>query len=538
MPTGKAEIQELEHGTDELRVKITNTLSGRDFIFAVHAHRIDVQPELNLGENESKRQQIDWYHQLTLQERVDVLKAITTLYREESKGVNGIKAAAIYTLERKESYITKRERHPLFIGVNSAATASDYDKVCAEQMALNVIDDTLDQEARRGRIVNESSYRPISLAQMTGSAKVPIACSCGKCTDMQAKRMDNEAEIIVYPVSESITSARINQTAKSMAGLKPGQTWVTDMETLNSLRTIDLDKVSKENGDVHDYAQIQRDGLLKMIQRIRYRHVVKDESFTDDDYRRHLQNAIRLLDKKTNQALGEEEAHEHATYRAIFDNHQNRRRSVAQLNAAVSGGVINAKVLDMYMHQQIEDNLFERMEAAHDANQIDIRHDSNDRLLAWCREHIQTIRCIALQFKNDRFYAATEVQSMMDNAYPPAGVMALGAAMPDLARSGVVHIFASEMNPKQIEEGRLITPPKQELERTYKRRAEGAPPMFTAMLFNDQEFTRAQIVDFANEFTYTMHDIYGGAFAGGEHLIRLFREAAQSQESARGGRKA
>jgi cytidine deaminase len=502
-------IEHLEHGSDEMRVRISNTRGGRDFFFYVNAPHVVARGEILPGEPESKVNQLDWYTELTQHERALALNAINAFYREESEGVDGIKGAAIAVLEREEAGILPADSHPMFLGVNSRATANDYDKVCAEQMALSSVDTALDQEARRGRVVNEKSYKP-------------IACTCGKCIDMLAKRMGPEGQVMVFPDNNGHANLRVNARVKAMEDIRPGEIWLTDIETLNSLRHIKLEP---------DYAQLQRNGLRQTLQNIRLRHALgNDAPFGNADVKHRLEQGLALLAKDDSGSLNTQETYEKNVLTRMLENHARRQFSVPELDAAVRGGVVDAEILNCYLHGMIEDTLFDRLEKADAMGKIDLKNDSDDSLLAWCEKQIDSIRAVALQFDDNRFYVSATSESLIDNAYPPAGVSAIGSAMRQLGRHGMVHLYTCEMNPCAIADGMMPTSSKQEIERGNKRRTRDAArgsPQVTAIPYNDQSLSPQETQEMFSDFSFSMRRIYGGAFAGGQHLAQLIKDAAR-----------
>ncbi|MES2985482.1 MAG: hypothetical protein V4735_09890 [Pseudomonadota bacterium] len=509
----------------EMKVTIRKTKSGAEYDLILKRKHIEVIPKKGIP-NPNKHGQdiiVDWYADTGLdeQEKIQAFAIIMDHYRNRSLGDNGFRGASIGVATDS----TKGQSR-LFIGTNTTRWASPYFKDCAEQNMVNAATDTLAFEAVNvGKPPEPATFKAIYIMQgvnegMRDGKKhdgVPIACACGKCTDMLARVMSSPTApvitipLLTEPLRKTIQDKRdvvvINETAQTIADITPPkknhhrcEVWKTSLEKLNCDREMTLDAPAAE------------------MQKVAFDRVVKIAASPfglPEDRAANSRQTIATWAKKHGQApatiaeLVNLIAH-HIKTKAVklsdsitalgkpaeqaAKNELRQRKSEASLDCAVrEDDSIDLGGVNRFMVEQIRNTIADRL---HTKGKNKLATTTATASQQWVREHIKYIRCAVIQLDDGTFRYAIQAEGELDNAMPNAEVVALENAVASLGRYGVRRAWVMEMNPDDINHGRMHTSPKEGVERLAKRASvEGLD--FTFIPFNEGKLEHAEVATIA-----------------------------------------
>ncbi len=477
---------------NEMRVSILHTVSGAEYEFTLKRKHLEVRQKKWLPDPEqphAKGRKADWFEVLTEAEKVQLFAVIMDTYRDRSLGDNGFRGAAIGVVPEK-----REGQSRLFIGTNTTRWASPYFKDCAEQNMVNAATDTLAFErARNNEALTPARLKAVYVMQGVNDYAVPMACPCGKCTDMLAQVMESEsAPVTTIPLLTEALRTKIKQQdgAAAVVAVNEAARSLNEIEgPIDSQKCTAWKKpIGYLNGDRQitlndDRAALQRKDLPILIRQANSRDGLpevrgaRNQKTLHTAYQQAMVNSPKavspfkqlatILDdakwagKKIAALLGVvQQPAEKAVENIVLQRH-----SEAGLDCAVSvDGTVDLGKLNQFLVMRIRDTLADRMAAV-----PAVKRKTDEQRCAWVSENIQSIRCVAIQLDDGTFHYAVQTAGKLDNAMPNAEVVALENAVAALGRNGVRHVWAMEFNPHAIEAGKMLTSPKEGVERLVKR---------------------------------------------------------------------
>ncbi|MBN8543110.1 MAG: hypothetical protein J0M34_02485 [Alphaproteobacteria bacterium] len=509
------------HNTDqgiELSVRVPFRNGNGEFTFDLRRHTVHVTPK-----------EPNWYDEAYMSEetRVKLFATILAEYRKRSIGdSNNFKGAAIGIVEDPPGEFR------IFIGTNTV-NQDDYFKDCAEQNMYNAATDHMAHRATRQSISADefptAKLKPpklVALYMMVGKNKDPqkpnskellSACPCGKCTDMLAKAMPEDAPIYVLPISINQQTVnlndaiRIDHSTKYFDKVVQGQIWKTTAGNLNAHRNIPVDAdeknaqieglnaalnysaahVNDREGDALNGA-VAKEGLFQSFTPLA---VIVGSTLN------RMGDFVQATDSKKMQTL---ERFAKVAYKAA-ENVLLGRKSIPELDIAQTQHGIDLTAINQFMVEKINEVAASRLRSS---------GISPDDKAAFEAE-IKSIRCCVVQLKNGTFHYAIEAKTSQDNATPNAEVGAVMAAMEKLTEARIQDVWVMEMNPRDIRAGaETKTSPKEGVERLVKRGISNGSGnmMFHYLPFNDGSLKDSELQKMTDNFT--VDQIYPGGFRG------------------------
>ena len=471
---------------------IDKTESGTSYQFLLKRHHLEVKQLKTTHGKESN----DWFATLTDAEKTQLFALVMDEYRDRSLGDNGFRGASIGVVSKQDNGQSR-----IFIGTNTQRGASPYFKDCAEQNMVNAATDTMAFEQISEAMQNgkpqpkteelkpaklKAVYIMQGIDRTANKPGIPMACACGKCTDMLANTMESEERMVTTiplltdhlrsQLQTGAATITLNNSASILADIKDpnaGDTiksWHVPLSHINRHRTISLNA---------ETAAAQTDGYKSLIH-----EASSAQNLPENQAKKNLiqlangassdekGNLLTRLGKRLEQFLkpmGEVlgfsffPAAAHAAQNVVLHRH-----SEAELDGAVKAdGTIDLTKINQSMVTQIQDAVADRLHSREETAKM-----SEQQKGAWIKENINYVRCVAIQLDDGTFHYALQAEGKLDNAMPNAEVAALENAVSALGRYGVRHAWVMEMNPADILAGKIMrTSPKEGLERLGKRQS-------------------------------------------------------------------
>ena len=533
---------------------IDKTESGITYQFLLKRQHLEVKPLLQSAIDPKK--DYDWDKNLTAKEKTQLFAIIMDEYRHRSLGDNGFRGASIGVVakpENAESETTlelklEKGQSRLFIATNTSRWASPYFKDCAEQNMVNTATSALafeqGSEALKGGDIALKGMRlnAIYIMQGINEKRIPMACSCGKCTDMLANVMESKdsLESVIPLLTDSLREGllsgtaeiELNNKANTLADIKePNEgnrlvSWHVPLSHVDRDRTLALDgKTAKfqreEYGNLLAYASDPinlPENIARSNLDVLHAHVSagKEKNLIDqlaDGLTKFLHNDLKLPFFS---------AAAHAAQNAVLYRH-----SEATLDTAViKDGSVDITKINQFLVGKIRDALIDRLQS-----KPEIVGKTPAEKMAWAKGkdkdghyNISFIRCVAIQMDDGTFHYSLETESKIDNAMPHAEMAALENAVSAIGRYGVRHAWVMEMNPADILEGKVMrTSPKEGLERLSKRQSTNGLDI-TYLPFNNASADIGQLPI----KKYQIDEILPGAHRG--HLERAKDKSKAKEE--------
>lgn len=546
MATIKEKYGDRSLPTKELRVEITRS-DGTSYAFVLFRKHIEVvQTTPTPNQKGGQARNTDWYTTLTDEEKAQVFAIIMHRYRERSFGDNGFKGAAIGVVPdvMHGADPANNGQSRLFIGTNTMRWASPYFKDCAEQNMVNNATDTLAYESTsKGKPPQLARFKAIYIMQGVSDERVPMACACGKCTDMLASGVMTGGLAPVYTIplltpelrkrlmkdtgalSIDEKSENIGQVPSPLDSLKAAEkrgeanpqphctVWKKPIIDLNAHRVIALKDMRADLQDhalddiikhaMGDYGLPERRGkryenvLTAWIKR---QHPNEELPTTPLGKMELLLGHIRAGLKNFTKKMRELLPFFATPAEKAVENILLQRKSEANLDATVDEhNNVDIHRMNQFLVGQIADTLADRLMAPRETKDKNgkpikqIAQMTPSQKKEWVRENMKSIRCVAIQLDDGTFHYAVQVDGAIDNAMPNAEVVALENAVGSLGRHGVRHVWVMEMNPKDIENHVMRTSPKEGVERLCKRgSSKGIDFTFIPFNFNGKTFAEVE----------------------------------------------
>lgn len=537
------------------------------FNFVVKQQRIMVYPTQYY---DTKGVAHSWYNVLSEQERLAVFNYILAEYRHHAHGNDGFRIAAIGITEDNE----------LFIASNTRPSNQLYKK-CAETSVISAAIEAAKKAKEEGYASKLKSGKPKVLFKdflvMAGkdASPIQIACPCGPCTDELYDHMALKGEdrnnlrergsIYVLPCPPEIApegqslypleTPKINDRAKNLGERNAGECWKVTPENLYRDRYVPLKRAAKHtqikalNHALDAQNTPSQSARIELAAFLEKNPVANNLPDTVIDAKTAVTNPApaRNADKgiDNNTALGilitahtqPEKCPPPILRKAKIALQQstnafNERNSIAELDISAKttpDGRVEPDFEDLnrFMADRINDALIPRMHALRiNPKDPHILTPSN------LGDFIPSVRCVVLQLKDNTFTYGVEVKSVNDPSMPSAEFYALGRAVEKIPQAKVSRMWAMEMNPRQIRNGLMPTPLKDNLERLTKRSDDPYQLEISLLPYNDGS-KRGSIVAKDNIKTYALQEIYPNMYAGG-HIIMPFTPALPPLENGSG----
>lgn len=422
-------LRSLDSKRSEISIHASNTECRRDFSFVLHGNHIAVTSGTYHGNGKGKA--LDWYKELTEQEKLAVFNRILAEYRNRSLGNEDFKLAALGITDSGDIYISE----------NTEQLSNDFYRQCAEQnmVTISTQRDVYNQIKRdteqggqgTGFMPRNPKYRDVYL--MGGRPpEIPIACPCGNCTDLLSKVMLPDSHIWVLPINDGKQELAIRDDVFAAGEMDPGQAWKTTIQHLDRDYYITLPP---------EVGQLQRDGL---------------------------EDVIVNAHKWVNETMTPQERHPTGA---------------------------SPEELNRIMHKYVAITMADRMEAlAHKFGYKNGVADMDIRARrSLVDQHIQWARCVMAERDDGERFLVSGAKSVADKAMPATEISALAAGEEKLATQGVRRIEVLECSPRGIEANSLRTSSKAAIERAVKKRSKvtdsvtfGYTPFNTGNLSQEQ----------------------------------------------------
>ena len=526
----------------EQHLKVTATQSGAEYEFVLKRHHLEVKQLKTIGGKESN----DWFSTLTDEEKTQVFALVMDEYRDRSLGDNGFRGASIGVVSKQDNGQSR-----IFIGTNTQRGASPYFKDCAEQNMVNAATDTMAFEQISEAMQNgkpqpkpeelkpaklKAVYIMQGIDRTANKPGIPMACACGKCTDMLANTMESEERMVTTiplltdhlrsQLQTGAATITLNNSASVLADIKDpnaGDTiksWHVPLSHINRHRTISLNE---------ETAAAQKDGYKSLIH-----EASSAQNLPENQAKKNLKqlangassdNLLTRLGKRLEQFLKPMgEALGFSFFPAAAQAAQNvvlHRHSEAELDGAVKAdGTIDLTKINQFMVTQIQDAVADRLHSLEETAKM-----SEQQKGAWIKENINYVRCAAIQLDDGTFHYALQAEGKLDNAMPNAEVAALENAVSALGRYGVRHAWVMEMNPADILAGKIMgTSPKEGLERLSKRQSKDGLDL-TYLPFNNGG---AEAINQLAPKAFSIDEVYPAGHRGHRALADKDKPKARS----------
>ena len=459
-------------GKSDLAVSITDRLSGgRDFSFALKGNHLSARAGKKHGQDSER----DWYKSLNELEKVQVMSKVLANYRKPTIHRDQWKVSAIGIIENTEADTDDEKKHSAFVGVNNDMRAETLDKDCAEQGVLNAMATTISQyHYHKLDEEMQTPAVPKEIHVMGGRAPNPnkgdkgekMIAPCGKCTDTLGKWMDPESTVYVYPTNVRANDLRINDSADSLAEVRPGEVWKTTIGHLNRFRHVLL---------TTEQTRVQQEALGGLVEELMREPADVPESVIT----RAAENKRKRID------------------------------SVPELDVATDAeGTLAPAAANAHLHSLIVETLRTRMHRANIAPRPDAVRN-------WLMsDNIDNINATIVQYDDHTYTDGLKAQTAYDGS--SASSQLSGVTNTEAVKKGgdkhVIRTWSMSFCPKDIEVGRTTTPSKEGVERIVKRmNGTRIEKPFVHFPFNNASLEPALTPGMA----FSRKDLYPGGFKGG-----------------------
>jgi cytidine deaminase len=409
------------------------------------------------------------YAKLNEPERVTVFNRILAKVRTRSDHPDGIYSAALAITQNGQMFVA-----------SNAQRQHEFHKDCAEINTINAITQLVGSQEKIARLYLMIGFNTPTKDTPPEQLERPFA-PCGKCMDTLHSCSTPEAMITMLPTNDGTLPLSLNLTAHHVEELKAGEAWQTRISNLMIDKDITLSDKEKE------YAHAGWQALTK--------EPTPHRALTEREVNRLFVAKRKLTPQETELK---------ALIIQTVSNAGTRRESEAALDIDHSPAGINH-----FMVQRIQDAYRKR-------SPIEGKPG----------EHaVNSIRCVVLRLADGTFHTATEVEGPEENAVPHAGVTAVAATRH--LHQPITDAWVMRVSKKDIDEGKLYTSPKEELERLYKRRSQhendadikGHPVNSSINIhyisFNNGTLKSREVEEITHH--YFIEDIFTSRFKGSRH---------------------
>lgn len=349
------------------------------------------------------------------------------------------------------------QSNDIVIAVNTENRGdNDFPRDCAEQNMVN----TLRQSNKIGK---DQKFKSVYVLGGKDNGEPSIICPCGNCTDTLAREMVGpRAEVVVLPVRDHLGNLSINTDARSIFDVQKFQGWRTHIGALNTKRELTMDASEKR------YFDMAFDAL-----------------------------AAHMPFKPDTPVVNE-------LTRTI-----NPKDSPAYYPAAALGDVMASgsySEMARYMQQHAYEALSNRLQ--HDAAFNSINNLSSRK--DYIAKRIASVQVAIAKTANGEFHEAIVVNSDFDRASLPA--VTLAVLQNQRSYSPITDVWSMEFNPTKANQGKLMTPSKESIERAIKRGRPDKQVAFHVLPFARQSLPEQDIAALVRH--YDALELSPGYFTG------------------------
>lgn len=377
-----------------------------------------------------------------------VFNAFLSKYRSRSECE--IKAAAIGVSDDGQIYI----------GINTEERGHSFARDCAEQNMIH---------AFRHSGATKPQSRLETVYVMGGSDTLPLICPCGNCTESLALKMEPDARIVVLPVNDgSALPVLSGPAAQTLLDLAPGEGWDTTIGHLRRYAEIPLKAEAKKWGQ-QGFAELER-----------------------------------FISQPVEREWRSQEFIEQSAKRA-GDNVREGRISNPELDVLAMRGMQDHEI-SRYMWFRMAKALRNRVHG--DAAYQELAPGADRQ--AFIGEQIKQCVHAIIKLSDDTYHDAVTVQGSYDKSSPSAGTLATLLGQSNHGR--VLEVWYKKFSPPHIQEGLMLTPDKESVERAIKR-----GPGVSAVQFHVLPFMRSDLGrDKVGKYILKANDIdlFPGGFRG------------------------
>lgn len=392
--------------------------SGQTFVAEIAFHRLFIRSKTG--------EEIDWFDVLSEKERMVLCDEAMDHYRNYSSEPNGLHVAAIAIVENPRP-LGKSDHHSVYIQFNTRNAASQHIKNCAELHAMGDMDRDLrllqnipvDPNGKPPRQMVKEWHVMGGRDAASGKAGISAVTPCGFCTDEMAEHSAPDTPVFVHSLRTKGTKPEIVSDLKNLGEIKSGQIFKTTMGYLNQKRFVEL-------------TQAEQDQQRKAF----------DET----------------IEKLTQYYIGEKMPDWLA-----YDADLQHSMTIAKLKAAhdKNGEVDPQKMADIFRQQTLM-TLYSRLVVSQVEKNI-------DAVRGWVRQQADMLRMSVIQMADGTYEFGKEFRGSSEKAMSNSSNASISTAIDRLPGNPVRRLYSYTFDPKNIEEGVMRTPSKDELERAYKR---------------------------------------------------------------------
>ncbi len=408
-------------------------------------------------------EEADWYTSLTENERNLVLDAALHYFRQHSAEPNGMKVAAIGVIENPKP-VGDSDRHLAYIKFNIRNCSSQHIKNCAEANIMGTLDRDLQRDNEMPiRADGKPSRQMVEewhvLGGKEGKDGVFAVGPCGFCLDEMAEHATENTALYIHSLHEPSVVPEIGENINSLANIQPGQILKTTVAHFNQKRFVALDDAEIVS---------QKQALEEIIHDLAAM------------YKGEEQPAFLSYNSNLRKGMG-----------------------IAAIEAAHNkNGLVDHKKMAAFFYEQTLMTLYPRLLQSGAAKE-------EEAVRQWVHQNIDMLRINVFGMADGSFEYGKECRSTTDKAMPNASNAAISAAVDLLPGNPLKRLCSYTFDPKNIEDGVMRTPSKDELERSYKRSEHTVKNEMTVTVFAPSPKKKQAI-----HRDFSLDDLYPSRFSG------------------------
>jgi cytidine deaminase len=456
------------------------TASGHPFVAEIVSNRLLIHPQA--GDD------VDWYDMLNEPERVALFGHALEYFRQYSPEPNGMKVAAAAIIENTHT-THNADRHLAYISFNIRNCASQHIKNCAEASIMGAMDRDLQRHVMGTSVLDTKPFRQIvdewhvlggeKATSKNNQDKIAVA-PCGFCTDEMAEHSTDKTQVYIHSVKDKNAEPKILTDLKTLAHIQPGNVFKTMVSYLNSNRFV---KLSKDEAALQEQEfELLVDTLTKLY--------VSSEKPTFTSYDADLRHGLGIAAIKSAQG---------------------------------PQGEMDPKKMASFFHDQTLMTLYPLL-------MLSGANTNRDSVRTWIRDNIDMARICVFKLADGSFEFGKECRSSVVKAMSNASNATISAAIDSLPGNPIIQFYSHTFDPKNIAEGVMRTPSKDELERAYKRSVQAPGVEMGVTVFAPSPKNESAV-----SRNFTLDRLYPGRFAGvGMAEVSVVKGGGGSDEDAKG----
>ncbi len=429
--------------------------SGHNFSAEIVGNELVICPK--------SREEADWYASLAENERNLVFDAAAQHFRKYSPEPNGMKVAAIGVIENPKP-VGDSDRHLAYIKFNIRNCSSQHIKNCAEANIMGTLDRDLQRDNEMPiRADGKPSRQMVEEWHVIGGKEgkdgIFAVGPCGFCLDEMAEHSTENTLLYIHSLHEPSVVPEIVENINSLTDMKPGQILKTTVAHFNQKRFVTLDE-----------AEIT--SQKKALQEIIYDLTAM--------YKGDERPAFLSYDSSLRHSMG---------IAAIKDAH-------------AKNGEVDSQKMAAFFYEQTLMTLYPRLLQSGAAKE-------EEAVRQWVHQNIDMLRINVFGMADGSFEYGKECRSTADKAMPNASNATISAAVDLLPGNPLKRLYSYTFDPKNIEEGVMRTPSKDELERSYKRSEHTVENEMKVTVFAPSPKKKRAIHRY-----FSLDDLYPSRFSG------------------------